>query len=142
MTAVTASAPGKLFLAGEYVVLRGAPAVVAAIDRRVSLRFEPGGAALEIESLVEGRTSTVTDMAAARDQRIYGSLVATVSIKSDGSLERVDINRSSGNRILDAAALRIVNLAAPYAPFPADIAKDTDVISITRTCCPAVRSRP
>ncbi len=70
---------------------------------------------------------------AARDQRIYGSLVVTVSIKADGSLERVDINRSSGQRILDAAALRIVQLAAPYAAFPADIAKDTDVISITRT---------
>ena len=70
---------------------------------------------------------------AARDQRLYGSLVVTVSIKSDGSLERADINRSSGQRILDAAALRIVQLAAPYAPFPADIAKDTDIISITRT---------
>ena len=45
----------------------------------------------------------------------------------------MDINRSSGNRILDAAALRIVNLAAPFSPFPADIAKDTDIISITRT---------
>jgi len=70
---------------------------------------------------------------AARDQRIYGSLVVTVSIKADGSLERVDINRSSGQRILDAAALRIVQLAAPFAPFSADIARDTDIISITRT---------
>ena len=70
---------------------------------------------------------------AARDQRMYGRLIVTVSIKSDGSLERVDINHSSNNRILDAAALRIVELGAPYAPFPADIAKDTDVISITRT---------
>jgi protein TonB len=70
---------------------------------------------------------------AARDQRIYGSLVVTVSIKSDGTLERVEINRSSGQRILDAAAVRIVHLAAPYAPFPADIARDTDIIHITRT---------
>ena len=70
---------------------------------------------------------------AARERKIYGSLVVTVSIKADGSLERVEINRSSGQRILDAAALRIVQLAAPYAPFPADIAKDTDVLSITRT---------
>ena len=70
---------------------------------------------------------------AARDQRMYGSLVVTVAIKADGSLERVDINRSSGQRILDAAALRIVYLAAPFAAFPADIAKDTDIISITRT---------
>jgi len=70
---------------------------------------------------------------AARDQRIYGSMVVTVSIKSDGSLERVEINRPSGQRILDAAALRIVQLAAPFAPFPADIARDTDILSITRT---------
>jgi len=70
---------------------------------------------------------------AARDQRIYGSMVVTVSIKSDGSLERVEINRPSGQRILDAAALRIVELAAPFAPFPADIARDTDILSITRT---------
>jgi len=70
---------------------------------------------------------------AARSQGIYGSLVVTVSIKADGTLDRVEINRSSGQRILDAAALRIVQLAAPYAPFPADIARDTDIISITRT---------
>ena len=79
------------------------------------------------------RVGEVNYPQAARDQRAYGSLVVTVSIKSDGTLERVDINRPSGNRILDAAALRIVSLAAPFAPFPADIAKDTDVISITRT---------
>src|SRR5512134_188074 len=70
---------------------------------------------------------------AARDQKIYGTLVVTVSIKSDGSLEGVEINRPSGQRILDAAALRIVRLAAPFAPFPADIARDTDILSITRT---------
>ncbi len=70
---------------------------------------------------------------AARDQRIYGTLVVTVSIKSDGSLDGVEINRPSGQRILDAAALRIVQLAAPFAPFPPDIAKDTDILSITRT---------
>ena len=70
---------------------------------------------------------------AARNQKIYGSLVVTVSIKSDGSVEKVEINRPSGQKILDQAAIRIVHLAAPYAPFPADIAKDTDILSITRT---------
>jgi protein TonB len=79
------------------------------------------------------RVGEVNYPQAARDQRIYGSLVVTVSIKADGSLERVDINRSSGQKILDEAALRIVQLASPYAPFPADIAKDTDILSITRT---------
>ncbi|HKA45990.1 MAG TPA: TonB family protein [Burkholderiales bacterium] len=70
---------------------------------------------------------------AARDQKIYGSLVVTVSIKSDGSLDRVEVTRPSGVKILDEAAIRIVQLGAPYAPFPADIAKDTDILSITRT---------
>ncbi|MBI4193499.1 MAG: energy transducer TonB [Betaproteobacteria bacterium] len=70
---------------------------------------------------------------AARDQRLYGSLVVTVSIKADGVLEKVEINRPSGWKVLDEAALRIVKLAAPFAPFPADISRDTDILSITRT---------
>jgi protein TonB len=69
----------------------------------------------------------------ARDQKIYGKLTLTVSIRADGSLESVEINRSSGQRILDAAAMRIVKLAAPYSVFPPDIRKETDVLSITRT---------
>lgn len=70
---------------------------------------------------------------AARDQRIYGSLMATVSIKADGKLERIEINRSSGSKVLDEAAVRIVTLAAPYSPFPENIARDTDILHITRT---------
>jgi len=70
---------------------------------------------------------------AAREQRIYGTLVATVSIKSNGNLERVQIDRSSGNKLLDEATVRIVTMAAPYAAFPQDIARDTDILHITRT---------
>jgi protein TonB len=70
---------------------------------------------------------------AARDQRLHGSLVVTVAIRSDGSVERVEINRPSGQRVLDAAARHIVELAAPFGAFPPDIAKDTDVLHITRT---------
>lgn len=69
----------------------------------------------------------------ARDQGLYGSLIVTVSIKADGSLAGVQIDRSSGNRLLDEAAVRIVKLAAPFAPFPPNIRKDTDILSITRT---------
>ena len=69
----------------------------------------------------------------ARTQKIYGKLLLTVSIRADGTLESVEINRSSGQRILDAAAMRIVRLAAPYAAFPPDIRKEADVLSITRT---------
>ncbi len=70
---------------------------------------------------------------AARQKKIYGSLQLTVSIRADGSVESVEITRSSGQRILDEAAQRIVELAAPFAPFPPDIHKDIDILSITRT---------
>ena len=65
--------------------------------------------------------------------RIYGSLRLTVSINSDGTLASMDLERSSGYKILDAAAEQIVRLAAPYAKFPPDIRKDTDILVITRT---------
>jgi len=65
--------------------------------------------------------------------RLYGSLVMTVVIRSDGSLDKVELNRSSGQRVLDAAARRIVEMAAPYAPFPDAIRRDTDIVEIVRT---------
>jgi protein TonB len=65
--------------------------------------------------------------------KMYGSLVLTVIIKADGTLDRVDVNRPSGQKVLDDAARRIVQMASPYAPFPADIARDTDILEITRT---------
>jgi protein TonB len=70
---------------------------------------------------------------AARQLKLYGNLLLTVSIRSDGSVENVEINRSSGQKVLDAAAVKIVQMAAPYAAFPADIKRDTDVLHITRT---------
>ena len=65
--------------------------------------------------------------------RLYGSLVLTVSIKSDGSLDAVEVRRSSGHQILDRAAERIVKMAVPYASFPDSIKRDTDILVITRT---------
>lgn len=65
--------------------------------------------------------------------RLYGSLVMTVVIRADGSLEQVDIERSSGHKVLDAAARRIVAMAAPYAAFPEAIRRDTDILELTRT---------
>jgi len=65
--------------------------------------------------------------------RVYGSLVLTVSINADGSLDAVEVRRSSGHQILDRAAERIVKMASPYASFPANITRDTDILVITRT---------
>ncbi len=70
---------------------------------------------------------------AARRQKIYGSLVLTVSIRADGTVENVEINRSSGQQVLDSAAIRIVQLANPFAPFSEEMRKKVDILSITRT---------
>ncbi|WP_324779584.1 energy transducer TonB [Thiobacillus sedimenti] len=70
---------------------------------------------------------------AARRQGIYGSLKLTVSIYADGRIESVEVDRSSGSKILDTAAAKIVELAAPFAPFPDEMRKKADILSITRT---------
>ena len=72
---------------------------------------------------------------AARKEKLYGNLQLTVGIRADGSLESIEINRSSGKKILDEAAINIVKLAGQngFAPFPPDISQDTDILHITRT---------
>lgn len=70
---------------------------------------------------------------AARRNKLYGSLVLTVSINADGTVESVQIDRSSGSKVLDAAAVRIVEMAAPFAPFPEEMRNKVDILGITRT---------
>jgi periplasmic protein TonB len=69
----------------------------------------------------------------AKRQGIAGSLVLDVAIKPDGSLQGVQVLRTSGQKVLDDAAVRIVELAAPYAPLPPDMRADVDILHITRT---------
>lgn len=70
---------------------------------------------------------------AAKAQKIYGQLRMTVSIKSDGSIDSIAIDKSSGSKILDKAAKDIVNMAAPYPAFSPEMKKTTDILGITRT---------
>jgi len=70
---------------------------------------------------------------AAREKQIYGNLQLSVSIHSDGQVEKIEVSRSSRHPVLDAAARHIVRLAAPFPPFPPDIRRDTDILTITRT---------
>ena len=79
------------------------------------------------------RIGNVNYPEAARRQGIYGSLKLTVSIYADGRIETIEIDRSSGSKVLDAAAENIVRLAAPYAAFPDEMRKKADILSITRT---------
>ena len=79
------------------------------------------------------RIGNVNYPEAARRQGIYGSLKLTVSIHADGSIEAIEIDRPSGSKILDAAAIKIVRAGEKYAPFPDDMRKKADILSITRT---------
>lgn len=69
----------------------------------------------------------------AREQQIYGSLRLMVAVNGDGTIHEVEILKSSGQKILDDAALRIVRMAAPFEAFPQEIKQDTDVLEIIRT---------
>jgi protein TonB len=69
----------------------------------------------------------------ARKDKLYGSLRLMVAILADGSLKEVELLDSSGHKVLDDAAIRIVRLSAPYAPFPDELRKSTDVLEIIRT---------
>ncbi len=68
-----------------------------------------------------------------RRKKLVGDLIMTVGINGDGSVESIDIRRSSGKPELDQAAIRIVRLAAPYSPLPDQIKAKVDVLHITRT---------
>ena len=69
----------------------------------------------------------------ARRRKLSGSLLLEVALNADGTINEIMIRRSSGEKILDDAAIRIVELAAPYAPFPQNIKQETGVLHIIRT---------
>ena len=68
----------------------------------------------------------------AKRRSLYGALLVTVSIMADGTVEKIEIERSSGHQVLDSAALHIVELAGPFPPFPQAIRAHYDILSITR----------
>ena len=70
---------------------------------------------------------------AARQQKIEGSLVLDAAINADGTVQSVRVLDSSGHKILDDAAMRIVHLAAPYDRFPREFASEIDTLHIVRT---------
>ena len=68
-----------------------------------------------------------------RRNKLHGDLVLTVGINQNGTVESINVKRSSGMDEIDEAAIRIVRLAAPYAPLPDNITDNVDVLHITRT---------
>ena len=66
-------------------------------------------------------------------RNLTGSLILATALNPDGSVHAVTLRKSSGHGILDAAAIRIVKMAAPYPPLPEAIRKEVDILHITRT---------
>jgi periplasmic protein TonB len=69
----------------------------------------------------------------ARREKLSGTLILDVVINADGELVKTDLRQSSGHQVLDDAAKRIVQLAAPFDAFPDKLRAEADVIHITRS---------
>ncbi len=69
----------------------------------------------------------------ARRHNLAGSLVLSVDVLHDGSVEQIRVLQSSGHDVLDEAAVRIVRLSSPFSPLPEEIREEVDVLTITRT---------
>ena len=69
----------------------------------------------------------------ARQQQLYGNLRLLVALLPDGDVHTIRILQSSGYKILDDAAIRIVNLASPFSPFPMELRENVDILEIIRT---------
>lgn len=78
------------------------------------------------------RVGTLNFPAEARQLKISNGPIVDVAISADGSIHSTRILRSSGYPSLDKAALRIVELAAPYAPFPTQLSRQYDILHIVR----------
>jgi protein TonB len=68
----------------------------------------------------------------ARRRGLHGNVLLTVVLNLDGSIKSIDVIQSSGQPVLDAAAARIVRLAAPFPPAPR-VGDHIDELNITRT---------
>jgi len=69
----------------------------------------------------------------ARRRQLAGALVLIVGIHKNGEIESVTVDESSGHRVLDDAARRIVELAGPFDPMTGKLAAETDILYIVRT---------
>ena len=69
----------------------------------------------------------------ARQQQVYGNVRMLISLNASGQIRETRIIQSSGESLLDQAAVDIVNLAAPFEPFPEELKAKADILEIVRT---------
>jgi phosphomevalonate kinase len=120
---VTARAPGKVFLTGEYAVLAGAPALVAAVDRWVECRVAPadGGAGAVVESLAEQHR---TSLAEQRDGDVGAVVAALRAVGARG--QGVEVVVDSRSFLSDGRKLGLGRSAATLTAAVAALLDDDD----------------
>lgn len=69
----------------------------------------------------------------ARRRQIHGDLIMTIAINRDGSIAGIEIVKSSGQRVLDDAAVQIARMSAPFNTLPHDPTERVDILHVTRT---------
>lgn len=79
------------------------------------------------------RVGNLNYPAELRQRKLHGDLVLSVGIHQNGSIESIEVMRSSGIQEIDDAARNIVQMASPYAPLPDNIRDRVDILHITRT---------
>lgn len=136
-------APGNAQTDQESVVLN---AQIAALTERIQAynqaprkQFVAPSAALALHAAYVDAWRTRIEAVGTRHfpqqarGQTYGSLQMTVYVRPDGSVADAVIDRPAEHPELNLAARRIVQLAAPYPAFPAELAATTDLLAITRT---------
>ncbi len=68
----------------------------------------------------------------AKRRGLNGHLTLSVELKADGNVNKIEVLESSGQRVLDDGAIRIVKMAAPFSEFPLEMRKETDILRIVR----------
>ncbi|TNF61233.1 MAG: hypothetical protein EP303_05910 [Deltaproteobacteria bacterium] len=121
MTPVGASAPGKALLCGEYAVLEGAPAVVAAVGRRVSVAWR------EDQTTVPPEVEATLQLAQAEVGQVPWSLTLDVS---DLEQDRIKLGLGS------SAAAATATAGAVFATHGRDLGDSTARLHL---CAPRAR---
>ena len=116
-----ASAPGKLFLTGEYVVLGGARALVLAVDRRARVEVRLTGGPLIVDSVADGTSEEIGDALTGElpggDARAVAAAVRSVGLGHLGGRVHVDSGDflAGGRKLgLGRSAAALVAAAAAF----------------------------
>ncbi|MEO8329046.1 MAG: TonB C-terminal domain-containing protein, partial [Candidatus Nanopelagicales bacterium] len=132
----SAQPAGRTLDAAPSVIASPVPAATPSEGRRKTL-FARTDRDMVLAMYAEGWRQKI-EMNARLDQlreaskQTHVDPVVTVSLRSDGSVEAVTFNRSSGVAEIDDAIRSIVTTLSPYSVFPPDVAREYDVLEIRR----------